>query len=89
MQHSSSHSNSHSNAVQSARPSSPQGRSGEVLGRTELAQLYFPYILPKSAWEKLKALLLEDPALAPLATLRRRTFLPSEVAKIYASLGHP
>ena len=65
------------------------GRPGEVLGRTELAQLYFPYILPKSAWEKLKALLLEDPALAPLATLRRRTFLPSEVAKIYASLGHP
>ena len=65
------------------------GRPGEVYGRTELAQLYFPYILPKSAWEKLKALLLEDPALVPLATLRRRTFLPSEVAKIYASLGHP
>ena len=29
------------------------------MGRTELAQLYFPYILPKSAWGKLKALLLE------------------------------
>ena len=59
------------------------------MGRTELAQLYFPYILPKSAWEKLKALLLEDPVLAPLATLQRRTFLPAEVNKIYQSLGQP
>ena len=59
------------------------------MGRTELAQLYFPYIRPKSAWEKLKALLLEDPVLAPLATLRRRTFLPAEVNKIYQSLGQP
>ena len=59
------------------------------MGRTELAQLYFPYILPKSAWEKLKALLLEDPALASLAQLKRRTFLPSEVNKIYQSLGQP
>ena len=59
------------------------------MGRTELAQLYFPYILPKSAWEKLKALLLEDPALASLAQLKRRTFLPVEVNKIYQSLGQP
>jgi hypothetical protein len=59
------------------------------MGRTQLAQEYFPYIQPKSAWEKLRGLLLDDPALAPLATLRRRTFLPAEVAKIYASLGHP
>ena len=59
------------------------------MGRTELAQLYFPYILPKSAWEKLKALLLEDPALASLARLKRRTFLPAEVNKIYQSLGQP
>ena len=59
------------------------------MGRTELAQLYFPYILPKSAWEKLKALLLEDPALASLAQLKRRTFLSSEVNKIYQSLGQP
>ena len=72
----------------SGRPSSPSGRPGGV-GRTELAQQYFPYILPKSAWEKLKSLLLEDPALAPLATLHRRTFLPAEIAKIYASLGCP
>ena len=75
----------------SARPSSPSGRSGGVpsLGRTELAALYFPYIQPQTAWQKLRGLLAEDPALAPLAALRRRTFLPAEVAKIYASLGHP
>ena len=89
MQHSSSHSNSHSNAVQSARPSSPLGRPGEVFGRTELAQMYFPYIQPRSAWLKLRSLLAEDPSLSHLTKLRRRTFLPSEVAKIYASLGHP
>ena len=59
------------------------------MGRTELAQRYFPYILPKSAWEKLRALLLEDPDLAPLTTLRRRTFLPAEVNIIYQHLGQP
>jgi hypothetical protein len=64
-------------------------RPGEVLGRTELAQLYFPYILPKSAWEKLRALLAEDPALSHLARLRRRTFLPAEVNIIYQHLGQP
>ena len=53
------------------------------MGRTELAQRYFPYIQPKSAWEKLRALLQEDPALAPLATIRRRTFLPAEVNIIH------
>ena len=58
-------------------------------GRTELATLYFPNIQPMSAWLKLKSLLLEDPDLAPLAHLHRRTFLPSEVNKIYQSLGHP
>ena len=61
----------------------------QSLGRAELALKYFPYIQPQSAWLKLKTLLLEDPSLAPLATLHRRTFLPAEVAKIYASLGHP
>ena len=59
------------------------------LGRTELAQQYFPYILPKSAWEKLRSLLEADPDLAPLAHLKRRTFLPSEVNKIYQRLGQP
>ena len=60
-----------------------------TLGRTELATRYFPYIQPKSAWEKLRALLLEDPALAPLTKLKRRTFLPAEVNKIYQRLGQP
>ena len=59
------------------------------MGRTELAQRYFPYIQPQSAWQKLRSLLADDPDLAPLAQLKRRTFLPAEVAKIYASLGIP
>ena len=59
------------------------------LGRAELAQKYFPFIQPQSAWLKLQSLLAEDPCLAPLTKLKRRTFLPSEVANIYASLGHP
>ena len=58
-------------------------------GRTELAQQYFPYILPCNAWQKLKALMLDDPALAPFATQKRRTFLPSEVNIIYQHLGRP
>jgi hypothetical protein len=60
-----------------------------ALGRAELAQRYFPNILPMSAWLKLKALLLEIPDLAPLAEMKRRTFLPAEVNKIYQSLGQP
>ena len=60
-----------------------------TMGRTELAQRYFPFILPKSAWEKLKTLLLEEPALQHLATLRRRTVLPAEVNIIYQHLGQP
>ena len=59
------------------------------LGRAELAQKYFPFIQPQSAWLKLKSLLAEDPDLEHLLRLKRRTFLPSEVANIYASLGHP
>ena len=66
-----------------------QQNSITSLGRTELAQRYFPYIQPQSAWLKLKSLLLDDPSLAHLATLRRRTFLPAEVALIFSSLGHP
>ena len=61
----------------------------QSLGRAELALKYFPYIQPQSAWLKLKSLLLEDPALQHLATLRRRTFLPSEVNIIYQHLGQP
>ena len=66
-----------------------QSNSCITMGRTELAQRYFPYIQPQSAWQKLRSLLADDPDLEPLATLRRRTFLPAEVAKIYEILGHP
>ena len=61
----------------------------KTLGRTELAQQYFPYILPHSAWQKLRALLLEHPALQHLVSLSRRSFLPAEVNIIYQHLGHP
>ena len=59
------------------------------MGRTELAQLYFPYIQLKSVWEKLRSLLLEDPDLAYLTKLKRRTVLPAEVNIIYQHLGQP
>ena len=55
----------------------------------ELAQAYFPAILPRSAWKKLKALLMDDPQTAPLVELSRRTFLPAEVSIIFSVLGVP
>ena len=60
-----------------------------TMGRTQLAQMYFPYVLPQTAWQKLRSLLNEDPNLAHLAKLRRRTFLPAEVNIIYQHLGQP
>jgi hypothetical protein len=45
--------------------------------------------LPRSAWKKLKALLMDDPQTAPLATLSRRIFLPAEVLVIFSVLGEP
>ena len=63
--------------------------SSKSFGRMELAQLYFPYILPRSAWQKLKSLLDEDPSLKHLTLLKRRSFLPVEVNIIYQKLGHP
>ena len=61
----------------------------QSMGRSELAQRYFPNVQPMSAWLKLKALLLENPDLAPLTQLKRRTFSPAEVNKIYQTLGQP
>ena len=60
-----------------------------TMGRTQLAQMYFPFIQPKSAWEKLRSLLQENPNLSHLTKLRRRTFLPAEVNIIYQRLGQP
>ena len=59
------------------------------MGRAELAQKYFPFIQPQSAWLKLKSLLAEDLELQHLAQLKRRTFLPAEVNIIYQRLGRP
>ena len=59
------------------------------MGRMELAQSYFPFIQPRSAWLKFKTLLLEDPDLSGFAKQRRRTLLPSEVNIIYQHLGRP
>ena len=70
-------------------PKGTQELSTNTFGRTQLAQMYFPFIQPKSAWEKLRGLLAENPNLEHLTRLSRRTFLPAEVAQIYASLGHP
>ena len=58
-------------------------------GRTELATHYFPNIKPMSAWLKLRGLLASDPDLTPLSQLKRRSFLPNEVNKIYQALGQP
>ena len=58
-------------------------------GRSELAQLYFPTLLQKSAWQKFKSWLKINPALRSLADLTRRTFTPAEVQLIYTQLGEP
>ena len=61
----------------------------QTFGRTQLAQMYFPYVLPQTAWQKLRGLLAADPVLAHLTKLKRRTFLPAEVNIIYHQLGQP
>ena len=61
----------------------------KTYGRSELAQLYFPDLLQKSAWQKLKSWLEQNPRLRNLAALTRRTFTPAEVALIYSELGEP
>jgi hypothetical protein len=64
-------------------------QSPKTTGRMELAQRYFPNILPHSAWKKFKSLLEEEPSLCRLSTQRRRTYTPAEVNKIYQYLGEP
>lgn len=60
-----------------------------TFGRTELACRYFPDIQPQSAWLKLRFLLTGIPALAHLARMRRRYFLPAETRMIVEQLGVP
>ena len=58
-------------------------------GRMELAQLYFPNICGRAAWRKLKEIMADDPALKPLTGIKRRTFLPIEVDRIFHAIGRP
>ena len=55
----------------------------------ELAQLYFPALLPKSAWQKFRSWLILNPRLNKLVSLTRRTFTPAEVSLNFAELGEP
>ena len=71
------------------RPLATNGTQECSMGRTELAALYFPYIQPHTAWQKLRGLLADDPALEHLTRLRRRTFLPAEVNIICQHLWQP
>lgn len=61
----------------------------KTYGRSELAQLYFPTLLPKSAWQKFRSWLDLNPRLQKLVSLTRRTFTPAEVSLIFAELGEP
>ena len=58
-------------------------------GRMELAQIYFPHICGRAAWRKLKDCMAEYPELDPLLAIKRRTFLPLEVERIFRNLGVP
>ena len=64
-------------------------KSVKTLGRSELAQQYFPGLTAMSAWRKLKEWLDFNPRLQHLRDLTRRTFTPAEVQLIYAELGEP
>ena len=64
-------------------------QSTRSFGRMELAQLYVPCILPRSAWQKFKSLLEEDPDLQRISRNKRRSYTPAEVNIIYQRLGHP
>ncbi len=40
----------------------------KAYGRMELAHAYFPFLKPKSAWEKLRSVMLDDERLSPILT---------------------
>lgn len=65
-----------------------------VYGRTELAQVYFPWMNPCAAYRKLMAWINGCPELAKVLKRlgnnpRRRTFTPAEVSAIFDLLGEP
>ena len=63
-------------------------------GRTELAQLYCPDILPESAWKKFRRWMEVHPTLMGVMeksgyTHSQRTFTSMQVSEIVAALGEP
>ncbi|MBR4644826.1 MAG: DUF4248 domain-containing protein [Bacteroidaceae bacterium] len=58
-------------------------------GRTELAQLYCPGVMPQSAYRKLMSWLRLNPVLRPLAAQKSRCFTTAQVAKIVKVIGEP
>ena len=63
--------------------------AGRFYGKSELACKYFPHLTQKAAWKKLKSLMLDYPALVPIATMPRRTLTTRETALIFETLGLP
>ena len=60
-----------------------------TMRRTELAQLYFPDLQPRSAWQKLRHWICINPQLRRLDNMGRRSFSPAEVGLIFTVLGEP
>ncbi len=58
-------------------------------GRQELAAMYYPNLLPESAWKKLRKELQINPRLSPFLLSKHRTFLIREVHQIFEELGAP
>lgn len=63
-------------------------------GRTELAQMYSPYIAPQSAYTKLVRWIRMSPELSKLFVKNgklqnKRSFTPREVKQIVEILGEP
>ena len=64
-------------------------KTNRTFKRTELAMLYFPEIQPRSAWQKLREWICNNPQLHRLDQTGRRSFTPAEVTLIFEVLGEP
>ena len=63
-------------------------------GRTELAQLYSPYITPDAAWRRLRRWIMFNQSLTQKLAASgyvptQRVFTPIQVALIMEELGEP
>ncbi|MDO4195258.1 MAG: DUF4248 domain-containing protein [Prevotellaceae bacterium] len=58
-------------------------------GRTELAQLYCPTVVPQSAYRKLMGWFSINPQLRFLCEQKQRSFNPAQVALIVSIIGEP